>query len=131
MSDIDQARSLFRLAGLDIGTLLATANLPQVADSIYGFHGQQAIEKLLKSWLAAKGVLYPKTHQLARLLSMIEENGEAITDLLPLVRYTVFAVEARYEGGVMLDESLDRARVLADVIALRERIAPLLGETTS
>jgi hypothetical protein len=130
MSDIEQARSLFRLAGLEIDTLLATAALPQVADTIYGFHGQQAIEKLLKSWLAAKGVLYPKTHQLARLLSVLEENGEAITDLLPLVRYTVFAVEARYEDGLMLDEPLDRAKVLADVSELKNRVAPLLGEKT-
>ena len=34
------------------------------ADEIFGFHVQQATEKLLKAWLASLGEAYPLSHDL-------------------------------------------------------------------
>jgi O-acetyl-ADP-ribose deacetylase (regulator of RNase III) len=41
--------SMLKMAHRDHDTLVATVDLPQVADSIYGFHAQQAVEKALKA----------------------------------------------------------------------------------
>jgi hypothetical protein len=43
-------------------------NDPDVPHEVYGFHAQQAAEKLLKAILSHAGIEYPRTHQLAELL---------------------------------------------------------------
>jgi hypothetical protein len=44
------------------------------ADSIVGFHAQQAAEKLIKAVLAARGVTFVKSHALSYLIGLVEEN---------------------------------------------------------
>lgn len=63
MADFEHARSLLRLARRDLDTIVAVQYLPAVADEIVGFHAQQAVEKALKSWISAVGLVYPLTHQ--------------------------------------------------------------------
>ena len=59
---------------------------PEVfADEIYGLHTQQAAEKLLKAWFALLGEVYPLTHNLELLLSILQERGVATEELKPLV----------------------------------------------
>jgi hypothetical protein len=45
-----------------------------VADSIVGFHAQQAAEKLIKAVLAARGVTFVKSHALGYLIGLVEET---------------------------------------------------------
>lgn len=71
MIDIEKARSLLRLAGVDHDAMRATVDLPLVADSIFGFHAQQAVEKALKAWLQIRDIPYPATHDLVRLLQYV------------------------------------------------------------
>ena len=44
------------------------------ADEIFGFHVQQAAEKLLRAWLALLGEVYPLTHDLDLLLDLLQKR---------------------------------------------------------
>lgn len=81
---------------------------PKIADSILGFHAQQAIEKWLKAVLAANRVDFEYTHDLRHLIGLIEAAGLPFPlDIPPIVMFTEFAVPLRYED--LLDaEPLDR-----------------------
>ncbi|MDP1634438.1 MAG: HEPN domain-containing protein, partial [Gallionellaceae bacterium] len=99
---------------------------PLFADEIFGFHAQQAIEKSLKAWLAARSIEFPLTHDLSRLLGLLEEASVDVSLFWPLVQYTVFAVQARYEAGLMESEaSIDRLAVIAEVEHLVTTVASL------
>ena len=50
MSDLKQARVLLTSAERDISALRGMADAAVFADEIFGFHAQQAAEKLLKAW---------------------------------------------------------------------------------
>lgn len=65
---------------------------------IFGFHAQQAAEKLLKAILAAAGADYPRTHRLTELIDLIRSRGIQLPDTFEDVRYlTPFAVDFRYD----------------------------------
>ncbi|MEO5333304.1 MAG: HEPN domain-containing protein [Magnetococcus sp. YQC-5] len=78
------------------------------SDAIFGLHIQQAIEKFFKAWLSALGVEYPKTHELHRLLMLLEESGAAIDQCHWVEEFNPFAVQFRYES-VFWDEPLDQS----------------------
>ncbi len=61
------------------------------------FQAQQAAEKSLKALLLAREGSFPYTHDLARLLGLIE-GGEAPERIREAARLTDYAVEARYPG---------------------------------
>ncbi len=93
-----------------------------MADTIVGFHAQQAVEKALKAVLAASGDDFPWTHDLRHLI-------ERLNDLeiqLPLSLQDVgvlgpWAVEFRY--GETIDDPLDRAQAITlanDAVAWAE-----------
>ena len=67
--------------------------------SAIAFHSQQAAEKYLKALLADRDRPFPKTHDLARLLELVEEvvpvTAEALAELDVLNPY---GVETRYPG---------------------------------
>jgi len=48
MAMLEHAASMLEMAHRDHDALVATVDLPQVADSIYGLHAQQAVEKALR-----------------------------------------------------------------------------------
>lgn len=76
MADLDHARSLLRMARKDFNALIGMQESILFADEIVGFHVQQAVEKALKAWLCARDAAYPMTHELARLLTLLENQGE-------------------------------------------------------
>jgi hypothetical protein len=55
----DHAQDLLLLAGKDFSALRGMLGNPLFADEIFGFHAQQAIEKSLKAWLAARSGEHP------------------------------------------------------------------------
>ena len=112
----DHAENLLVMARKDFDALRGMADNPIFADEIFGFHAQQAIEKAFKAWLAQNGIEYPLTHDLSRLLLLLEESGEDVTAYWPLVEFNMFAVQARYESGLMaLEEPLDRASIISSI----------------
>lgn len=97
MSDDKQARELLRAAGRDISALRGMNDPDVFANEIFGFHTQQAAEKLLKAWLALLGEVYPLTHNLELLLSILQDRGAEIEEWKQLVEYTPYAGRIRYE----------------------------------
>ena len=57
------------------------------ADEIFGFHIQQAVEKLLKAWLALLGKAYPATHDLARLSEILKTYDTNVLEFADLTEY--------------------------------------------
>jgi HEPN domain-containing protein len=128
MSDAKEAAKLLRMARKDLQAMRALA-APEVAGiETFGFHAQQAVEKGLKAWLAAKGVLYPRIHDLDRLFDLLREQGAIVPpkfDALGVL--TDFGVAFRYEPYEDLDEPFARAEIIAQVEGLLNYLAQLLS----
>ena len=97
MSELRHAHALQAMAAKDLRALAGMGDAGTFADEIFGFHAQQAVEKTLKAWIAALDQEYPLTHNLARLLAILEEQGAQVEDFWDLTEYTAFAVEFRYD----------------------------------
>ncbi len=97
------------------------------ADEIFGFHVQQAVEKLLKAWLALLGKAYPATHDLARLLEILKTCDTNVLDFADLTEYTSYAVRFRYSvsdhDATPLNRSMAVNRVDLLLDAVRSRMA--------
>jgi HEPN domain-containing protein len=81
------------------------------------FHAQQCVEKYLKGFLQESNLSFPKTHDLADLLSSalsIQPNWASMTaDLNTL---SAFAVEYRYPGeSADLDEAREAFEKCKDI----------------
>lgn len=64
MTADNEARQIFKKALEDIKVLDKLINDFDVADETWGFHAQQAIEKLFKSVLFKNKIEFPRTHDL-------------------------------------------------------------------
>ena len=96
---LDLARVLLARAVDDETLVRKVCSDADVADSIVGFHAQQAAEKLIKAVLAARGVTFVKSHALSYLIGLVEENHiEAPDELSEADVLSPWAVEFRYEG---------------------------------
>jgi HEPN domain-containing protein len=128
MSDPKEAAKLLAMARKDLQALRALAD-PKVAGvETFGFHAQQAVEKCFKAWLAAKGVLYPRIHDLDRLLDLLREQGVLVPpefDTLGVL--TDFGVAFRYEAYEDPEEPFDRAQIIAQVERLLQHLTQLLS----
>jgi HEPN domain-containing protein len=90
----------------------------EIADDAIGFHAQQAVEKLLKAVLANRQIEYPRTHDIDRLVDLLEaHDGSSPPQARQLDELTPWATQLRYDE--LLDmERLDRRRAqqLVDVV---------------
>lgn len=76
-----------------------TLHLP-VDDEIFGFHAQQAVEKLWKALITAHGQEYRFTHNLELLAAQLRALDEHVPTLpVGLEELSGYAVAARYEEG--------------------------------
>ena len=63
------------------------------------FHCQQAGEKYLKGLLQERGTVFPKTHDLERLVDLLLPTDPPLRPLRPIGhRLTRYAVDFRYPG---------------------------------
>ena len=63
------------------------------------FDAQQASEKAVKALLIARNVDFPYTHDLSRLLTVLEAHGESIPDAIRRAEeLTHYAAHTRYPG---------------------------------
>jgi HEPN domain-containing protein len=80
------------------------------------FNAQQAAEKALKAVCIVKGLDFPKTHSIVRLLDIIESGGVEIPDAVSSADIlTQYAVQTRYPGFVeeITTEEYEEALALA------------------
>ncbi|MEO5377986.1 MAG: HEPN domain-containing protein [Magnetococcus sp. DMHC-6] len=122
MSGIDHAQNLLHLARSDLKAMTGMFDPEVFTDAIFGFHAQQAVEKGLKAWLSALDVLFPLTHDISRLLPLLEKCGVDVTDLWDWLELTSFAVEHRYTWMSDEEEPLDRVDLTHRVNRLLEHI---------
>lgn len=128
MIDLKEARALAAAAERDVAALRGMGDAAVFADEIFGFHVQQAAEKLLKAWLALLGETYPLSHDLAALLDMLAARGVDTARFDGLVDYTRFAVRLRYAGADPGAGPLDRGEALGRVDTLLEAVGRRLRE---
>jgi HEPN domain-containing protein len=97
--------------------------IKKIAESIIGFHAQQAVEKWLKAITAANGTRHSTIHDIDRLIEIVEASGvEVPLDRDRLAVLTQYAVPLRYDE--LLDsESLDREVLVALVDEVAEWVA--------
>jgi HEPN domain-containing protein len=81
------------------------------------FHAQQCVEKYLKAFLQEANISFPRTHDLADLLSLalsIEPTWTQMTGDLNTL--SAFAVEYRYPGdSADLDEAKEALQICKNV----------------
>jgi len=107
---LNRAHSNLRRAGLRV---------PGVYLEDLCFDAQQAAEKAIKAVLIAAEIAFPLIHDIARLLTLLEQAGEevpppvaAATELSP------FAVTTRYPGDAepVTDEEYQEAVAIAEQV---------------
>ena len=130
MSDAKCAQMLLSAAERDIEALRVMRLSEGIPDEIFGFHVQQAAEKLLKAWMALLGESYPLTHSIETLLDLLAAQGAATEDFRTLTIYTPYAVEFRYAGVGPDAKPIDRERASDLVDTLLERVRRRLAEAT-
>ena len=95
---------------------------------LVAYHAQQCAEKYLKAYLVLRGVDFPYTHNIARLLELCSEHTDWRRALKEAEELTPFAISARYPGE---DEPVSEteARRAVDVAArVREVVRRALGD---
>lgn len=78
------------------------------------FDAQQAAEKALKAALVHRKIPFPRTHDIANLLTLLHSAGTAVPeDIRRSALLTPYAVEARYPGLGEGVTAQDHAQALA------------------
>lgn len=110
--------SLLAMARKDLNALELFASSPELADEIFGFHAQQAAEKALKAWISKLGGTYPPTHDLSKLIPILEQLGIEVESLWPLTGWNSFAVQYRYDALPEDAPALPRNEIIQTLLAL-------------
>lgn len=95
---LTEAEGLLMLAAADLETAEASSDPLIFREGAWGFWMQQAIEKALKAWLVLLGETPPLSHDLNRLLRLLELHGINIAPFQELAQFTVYAVQFRYDA---------------------------------
>jgi HEPN domain-containing protein len=121
---LEEAMLLLRKAREDADAVEKLVSDRAIADSVVGFHAQQAAEKAMKAVLASCGDEFPWTHDLRHLMDRLEGVAMSLPASLCEVRTLApWAVEFRY--GETIDDRLDREQALTlarDVISWAEAL---------
>lgn len=107
---------------------LAIARQPKI-DEIYWedlcFETQQAAEKALKAVLLARRIKFRFVHDLAELLTTLEQNGIALPETVKNAAIlTDYSVEARYPGPfepITEEEFQESLKIAEDVVEWAEQ----------
>lgn len=114
-----------RRAGSSMALCRASRGAQGVLYEDLCFLAQQAAEKAIKGVLVSRGVEFPKTHAIATLLTLAEENELSIPDAIrPAAGLTRYAVTTRYPAvEQVIEEDYVEALELAErVVAWAESL---------
>jgi HEPN domain-containing protein/predicted nucleotidyltransferase len=99
----DDPREWLRMAREDL--TLAQAEIAGVGFEVRAYHAQQAAEKALKAVCIARGLVFPYTHAIERLLQVLQTDGLDVMELAGAERLTRFATDTRYPSRPQLDRT--------------------------
>ena len=92
------------------------------------FHAQQAVEKYLKALLVRHQIEFPKTHDIEKLLRLLQPVHAEVSDSLLEAKWlTPFGVEIRYPGDFPETLPGDENRAVEIAGRVREAVMALLG----
>ena len=120
-----EADRLLRIARRDLRMARRLLD-PDVEEASWGWALQQTFEKTIKAWLQHLGIKPPHSHDIARLLVLLEQAGVDVRELLALRAFTTFAVQGRYDDEPE-ELGLDRIAWCQRAEALIEHVQNLLG----
>lgn len=99
---------------------------PEVLLAMLCFHAQQAVEKSLKAVLLAHGTIFPYTHDLAQLITLVKHAGLPWPDVLDTAaELSVYAVGTRYPGAygdLTADDYTQAIAIAEQVVAWAEAL---------
>jgi predicted nucleotidyltransferase len=122
-----QAEVLLGKAADDEAVILVSG----IPDGPFGFHVQQAIEKLLKALISQLGLQYERTHDLEDLVEQLQKAGETLPmAVIEFSKFQRFAVIHRYDD-IPTAQVLDRKQALETVRILREHVVPRIAALSS
>ena len=79
----------------------AKSQVPGVYFENLCFNAQQAAEKAIKAVMITRNIEFPYVHDLARLLSLLEDEGEVIPETIRRAgELTDYATITRYPGEI-------------------------------
>jgi hypothetical protein len=100
----------------------ASIHLDDLPDGPFGFHAQQAVEKLIKALLSQLGIVFDHTHNISKLAQQLNDAGENLPAVpVPLAELNKFAVVYRYDSIPSL-EIPDRPAIIETVRLIREHV---------
>jgi HEPN domain-containing protein len=124
MASLEAAR-LLRIARRDLRMARRLLD-SDVEEASWGWALQQTLEKTLKAWLLQLGIKPPHSHDIARLLMLLEQAGVDVNQLLLLRAFTTFAVQGRYDDEPE-ELGLDRAAWCQRAESLIARVQSQIG----
>lgn len=117
-SKSDYVRDWFLKAASDLKIATREMDAVDPASDAVCFHFQQAVEKILKAWLAWRGVPPKPVHNIEVLLSLCEETDAEFAALRRAELLTAYAVEVRYPDNAYFpttEEMQEAAEIAAEV----------------
>lgn len=122
MPSREDAIILYHKADEDVRLAALLTDRPEFSDEVFGFHLQQAVEKLLKSLLAARETPFPFSHNLYDVVDLCREKNVPLPDFTDdLCMLTPFATGLRYSAlPVDNADPLDRVGLVRSVTGLRD-----------
>lgn len=128
MQDLKNSLKMLRMAEKDFIALQNMTDESLFAIEIFGFHAQQTVEKLLKSWLSFAGIKYDKTHDLQILIALLQEAHQQFPpELEDLEDLTDFAVNFRYDVFEDIDSALEREEIIKKIHLLLKLVKGLIA----
>ena len=110
---------------------LAIAKQPKPQESLWEdlcFDAQQAVEKALKAVLVFRGIDFPKTHDIAEILSLLSQSGQRVPEeFWKADELTHYAVETRYPS----EEEPVTEEEYREAVALAEKVVRWADESLS
>ena len=125
-SNRDHALLLLELAGKDHKALANMQDEEVFEEEIFGFHAQQVIEKSLKAWIAAMGLVYPKSHDVSVLITILKGAGADVSGFPDLEDFSIYAVQYRYEAYNEPEQKLDREETIKATGILIEHVREVI-----
>lgn len=131
MKDIEQAQRYLVMARKDHWAIRGMEDKGVFSVEIFGFHVQQAVEKILKAWLCCLGASVPRIHDLDELAETLHNAGGRLPDAFAyMLAYTDFAVTFRYDIFLDVEDDINRHQVCQDLENLIAHIHTIMTSGT-